>query len=90
MIARLEASQTPNKLIYLELTKYLTKMLSHPSIKLDVWEIEATGEIQSFFVIEPCSLVVRTMTLLLRYEYGLVTEVSCYEREYSNHDLHAQ
>ena len=65
-------------------------MLSHLSIKLDGWEIEATGEIQSFFVIEPCSLVVRTMTLLLRYEYGLVTEVSCYEREYLNHDLHAQ
>ena len=52
-IARLVASQTPNKLIYLELTKHPTKMLSHPSIKLDGWEIEATGEIQSFFVIEP-------------------------------------
>ena len=65
-------------------------MLSHPSIKLDVWEIEATGGIQSFLVIEPCSLVVRTMTMLLRYGYGLVTEVSCYEREYLNHDLHAQ
>ncbi|MGB3767236.1 MAG: hypothetical protein WA947_11815, partial [Phormidesmis sp.] len=50
VFGRLEGSQTPNKYIYLDLTKHQTKMLSHPSIKLDVWEIEATGGIQSFLV----------------------------------------